>query len=198
MRETTRQRLAFNLYVELGPGRSLEALHAELARDPSPLGAKRAPGLRSLYRWSASFHWQDRIADLEREARRRDGETLLTALREMNRRQAAEGLRLQSRAMERLESLDLNAISATETIRALVEGARLERLASGEVTDRAGIEKGEEIDLIGFSIAELRALAEIALSHAKGDRQPHGKPRGLEPGLPPDQGPTDGADPGDG
>jgi hypothetical protein len=58
-------------------------------------------------------------------------------------------------------------MSPAEAIRALAEGARLERLARGEVTERTSI-KGDDIDLTRFSLVELRALAELALSRAEG------------------------------
>ena len=57
MTETTRQREAFNLYWELGGERSIERLHAELRR------SGRAPDLRTLYRWSSRFRWQQRLQD---------------------------------------------------------------------------------------------------------------------------------------
>ena len=60
MRETKRHRAAFNEYFLLRPRRSIEALRDRLAADPEILGSDRVPGLRTLYRWSTEFHWQDR------------------------------------------------------------------------------------------------------------------------------------------
>ena len=178
MREGTKHRLLFNLYVDLGPGRSLEALAAAIARNPDAAGLRRAPSLRSLYRWSAELRWQDRLADLEREARRRDAEQLLQSLREMNERQAREGMLLQQRAVQRLQALVDGELTPAESIRALAEGARLERLARGEVTDRTQIDRSQDVDLRSFSTAELRALAELALERTKGNSAPQpGEPR---------------------
>lgn len=170
MRETTRHRVIFAAYVDLGASRTLEALHRQIRADPGAYGLTRAPGLRSLYRWSTELHWQDRLDDLEREARRQDAETYLRSLQEMNERQAREGLVLQQKAVQRIQALADNELSGSEAIRALVEGARLERLARGEVTDRSQIERTDDLDLSGFSIAELRALAEIAANNSRGDR----------------------------
>ena len=64
MAETTRHREAFDAYWRLGGERSIERLHAVL-------GARgKAPTDRTLYEWSRRFRWQDRIARLEREAKR--------------------------------------------------------------------------------------------------------------------------------
>ena len=183
MREDTRHRLAFGAYVEQGSERSLERLRDHIRGDPAAFGLKRAPSSRTLHRWSSAFHWQDRLADLEREARIRDAEAQIQALREMNERHTREGLALQQKAVEYLQTVHPERLSPGEAIRALVEGVRLERLARGEVTERTQIERNDH-DLSGFSIAELRALAGLAAERARGTgpAQP-GQPPRLEPGA---------------
>ena len=64
MPESTRQRGALNLYCNLGARRSIGRLHAAIAGDGP------APNLRTLYEWSRRYHWQDRLADLERQVLR--------------------------------------------------------------------------------------------------------------------------------
>ncbi len=63
MKEKTRHRLAFDLYVRMGSGRSLEALQEALAEDPSLIGLGRAPSRVTVERWSSGFHWRDRLVD---------------------------------------------------------------------------------------------------------------------------------------
>jgi uncharacterized protein YoaH (UPF0181 family) len=197
MRESTSHRLAFNLYVELGSARSLEGLHATIASDPAAYGFSRTPSLRSIYRWSSDLHWQGRINDLEREARRRDAENHLQQLREMNERHARAGLALQQKAVQRIQSLYESDLTATEAIKALTEGARLERLARGEVTDRTSVERSDDIDLSSFSLAELRVLAEIAAANIRGDSaEESGQPAGLDGRPPTDPPSADAADAG--
>ena len=53
MKESTRHRRALNLYIRLGGGRSLEALHEAIEDDPAQVGLSRAPTLRTLESWSA-------------------------------------------------------------------------------------------------------------------------------------------------
>jgi len=165
MKEKTRHRLAFDLYVRMGANRSLEALHRDLQEDPSLVGLKRGPSPSTLEAWSSAFHWQDRLLDLERRALDQDREEQLKALREMNDRHAREGLALQQKAVERLGTLSPEQLSALDAVRALVEGARLERLGRGQPTEHIR-QEGEmlygHIDLRSFTNEELRRLAELA------------------------------------
>ena len=171
MKEMTRNRLAFDLYVRLGANRSLEALREALKDDPSLIGLKRAPSRSTLEAWSSAFHWQDRLLDLERQATDRDRDQQLRALREMAERHAKEGLALQQKGVERLQSLRPEELTPSDAVRALIEGVRLERLARGEPTDRI-MQRGEErlgpIDLRKFTNEELRRLAELADRRATG------------------------------
>lgn len=164
MKEKTKHRLAFDLYLRLGPGRSLEALHRTLEEDPSRIGLKRAPGLSTLEAWSSVFHWQDRLLDLEREAQ-------VQALREMAGRHIKEGLALQQKGVERLQQLPTSKMAANDAIRAVIEGVRLERLARGEPTEHIK-EEGAlvhgHIDLSSFTNEEVRRLAELADRQAAG------------------------------
>ena len=171
MKETTRHRLAFDQYVRLGADRSLEALHEALKDDPSLIGLKRAPSRSTLESWSSAFHWQDRLLDLERQATEQDREQQLRTLQEMAERHAKEGLALQQKGVERLQSLRPEELTPSDAVRALIEGVRLERLARGEPTEHIA-EKGGmihgHIDLRRFTNEELRRLAELADGHATG------------------------------
>lgn len=134
MRETTAHRNAFSAYWELGADRSIERLRAYLAEE------RRAPSLRSLYKWSSEFRWQDRINKLEAEARREEDELRIAAIREMYERHAREALLLQQRGTEWLANMDGTRLKPDTAIRAVVEGVRMERLAKGEPTDRKEIQ----------------------------------------------------------
>jgi hypothetical protein len=64
MRETARAKAAFNDYLTLGPGRSLEKLLERYRTVPNP-PTTRLPTLKG---WSARFGWQERLAEIaERE-----------------------------------------------------------------------------------------------------------------------------------
>jgi len=149
MSESTRHRQAFDHYWTLGADRSIEKLHLELRQ------VGRGVGLRTLYDWSSRFHWQDRLTDLERNAREAEDRQRITAIREMAARQAREALLLQQKGAEWLTSLTTDQVTADAAIRAIVEGARLERLVRGEATERT--------DDLGRSNSRLEALTDEQL-----------------------------------
>jgi hypothetical protein len=149
MSESTRHRQAFDRYWTLGADRSIEKLQLELRQ------VGRGVGLRTLYDWSSRFHWQDRLTDLERNAREAEDRQRITAIREMAARQAREALLLQQKGAEWLTSLTTDQVTADAAIRAIVEGARLERLVRGEATERT--------DDLGRSNSRLEALTDEQL-----------------------------------
>ena len=156
MRETTRHRKAFAAYLDLGASRTVERLRVTLEAD----GIKVT--IRTLYEWSRRFRWQKRIDDIEREARRVETEEQIAAIREMRERQSREALLLQQKGTEWLANIkDANA-SPEAAIRAIVEGSKLERLARGEVTERAEIRSAMEEKLTEVDDDKLERLIEIA------------------------------------
>ncbi len=156
MPESTKHRHAFERYWRLGAERSIERLHAVIEADGT------APALRTLYQWSSKYHWQDRVADLERQARAADDEVRIQAIREMQERQAKEGLLLQQRGAQWLAQIDDEQASPEAAIRAVIEGARLERLARGEATERTEIQNAPDPKLEQLSDQELDRLVELA------------------------------------
>lgn len=152
MAETTRHREAFGRYWELGAVRSIELLREVLE------ASGRAPSLRTLYEWSRRYQWQRRIHDLERDARASEDEARRSALREMHERQAREALFLQQRGAEWLAALGPDEASPEAAIRAIVEGAKLERLARGEATERTEQRELSDRRLQELSDDELDAL----------------------------------------
>ena len=120
--------------------------------------------MRTLYEWSRRYHWQRRIAQLELEARRAEDETRVQALREMYERRSKEALLLQQRGAEWLAGMSRDDATADAAIRAIVEGARLERLARGEPTERQEVIGDDKTDprLAALSDEELDRLIEYA------------------------------------
>ena len=158
MTESTRHREAFELYWRMGAHRSIERLHTEL----EALGS--APGLRTLYEWSRTYGWQQRIAGLEREARRAEDDVRVQALREMQDRHAKEALLLQQKGAEWITAKGGDDATADAAIRAIVEGARMERLARGEPTERQEVKAELELHtrLGGLSDEQLDHLIGLA------------------------------------
>lgn len=167
MPESTRHREAFNAYVDLGGARSIERLRTALAAR----GA--APSVRTLYEWSRTYGWQQRLADLERETRVAEDAARIAAESEMRERQVKEALLLQQRGAERLAAIELDDVSMQAAIRALVEGAKLERLNRGVPTERGAVPPAAtDPRLERFSDAELEQLVQLAERDLGGDAAP--------------------------
>ncbi len=156
MPESTKHRRAFERYWRLGAERSIEKLHAAMSSEGS------GPSLRTLYEWSRRYRWQDRLADLERQAREAEDEARVVAIRQMHERQAKEGLLLQQKGTEWLAQIETEEAKPEAAIRAVVEGARLERLARGEATERTEIRDDTDPRLQRLSDEELDRLIELA------------------------------------
>ncbi len=167
MVEKTRHREAFELYWRMGGACTLEQLHAELEADG------RAPNLRTIYEWSRLHHWQHQIAAMEQEAKQAEHEARIAALKEMYERQAKEALLLQQKGAEWLAAMGADDATADAAIRAVVEGAKLERLARGEPTDRQEVngEIGINARLAGLSDEELDRLLEYTEGALDGEGQ---------------------------
>lgn len=175
MAESTRARQAFERYWRLGAQRSLRLLHEALERDG------HAPTLRTLEEWSRRYHWQDRVADVEREARRADDEARITAVREMADRHAREALLLQQKGAEWLAGLGPGEVTADAAIRAVVEGMKAERLARGDVTERTEVRtpvEGRLEELTDDELDRLVRIAEGALERGSAPRPDEPPPLG--------------------
>ena len=163
MAESTRQREAFDVYWRLGGERTLRRLRAELA------AAGRAPSLRTLAEWSRLYHWQHRLADLEQQALAADDDARIRAIREMADRQAKQALLLQQKGTEWLTKLPLEEATPEAAIRAVVEGAKLERLVRGEPTERTDQTSAIDQRLEALSDAELDRLLALAAPDLGGE-----------------------------
>ncbi len=157
MPEGIRHRRAFDVYYRLGLSRSLRSLHAALSAEDGP-----SPSLRTLEDWSTRFHWQDRIADLERQARQAEDEARIAAVHEMQDRHAGEALLLQQKGTEWLLEFGAGDVSAEAAIRAIAEGAKLERLARGELPARTENDDSPDPRLERLTDEELERLIDAA------------------------------------
>ena len=166
MRETTRHRKAFAAYLDLGAHRTIEQLRVVLASEGTSVT------VRTLYEWSRQLHWQRRIDDIEHEARRVETEEQIEAIREMRERQSREALLLQQKGTEWIAGVEEGKASPEAAIRAIVEGAKLERLARGEATER--IEQHNTVDrrLKELTDEELERLIRVANAGLDGAQPP--------------------------
>jgi hypothetical protein len=162
--ESAKAYAAFCLYRDLGPHRSLDETsrqyHAQPASDEDrqPRRPKRrASGL--VRRWAERWDWSGRALAWDHEVEQGKQKKQLEAIAEMAERHAREAMLLQNKAVERLRQLLPGELSPQDTLRYLIEAAKLERLARGEPTERVA-EEHRFPDLKELSDAELlRILA---------------------------------------
>ncbi len=114
---------AFEYYMGLGSDRSYEAVASHYG------GSKRA--VTDLARRE---RWQERLRNIEQEARQRSEARLVENLEQMNERHLKTLQVVQRKALEALKRMDLG--SAMEAVRALDICINKERLIRGEPSDR--------------------------------------------------------------
>ena len=139
MTTISRAEAAFDAYLNLGPERSLLLL-----RDDLRAHFQRPPTLRTLENWSARYHWQARLSELERQARAAAEQEHIGWVHEHRERLRNESLFLQQRGLEWLREKRPRDVSASESVRAIEAGFRLEALALGEATERIELEDHDD------------------------------------------------------
>jgi len=129
----------FMVYYALGPDRSLERLHDELAR----MGLGRS--LNTVKRYSAQFGWQARVLDMDAKLRAEREQKALAERDEQDERQARLGRNMQVLASAGIKTMhDFMQqggapMQATDVAALAKAGVQIERLATGKETDRVRI-----------------------------------------------------------
>jgi hypothetical protein len=175
MAASARQERAFDLYLKLGPDRSLTELARLLRADPGGAGLRRAPTLRTIESWSARYGWQKRIAELEREERAEAEKQHLEWVQQHRERLRQEGLLLQQRGVQWLQEKTAGQVSASEAVRAIDTGFKLEALALGEATQRISIEEDQDDRLQQLSDEDLELLIRQARAAQPGSSPGEGE-----------------------
>ena len=117
---------AFDYYVSLGPDRSYQAVADHFGC--TKRGVTKRAGVES---------WADRLADIEREARRSADAKLSETMAEQKARHLKLVRAMGTRAAQALQQYPLT--SGMEAIKAAETVIKLERLLNGEASDRTAI-----------------------------------------------------------
>ena len=132
----------FNLYYQLGPERSLSLLFETVTK----LGLKTS--LQSLKRYSSAFGWQARVVEIDSKVQMEQDADTAHKVAQLNERHAGMGRAMQTlgvfelqRARERLqrqiqEGKESDIMGVKDIVTLVMEGAKLERLAMGQPTER--------------------------------------------------------------
>jgi len=165
MAKSTKHSEAFDVYFRLGAVRSIERVREELVRRYG-----EAPVPRTLYSWSSRFQWQHRIARLEHEARVAEDEVRVAEVKEMHERQAKAGLLMQQKGTEWLLAI-AGVVDASTALKAIFDGAKLERIARGQPGERQEIQGEIESRLALLEDAAFEALLRLVEGDIQGGSQ---------------------------
>jgi hypothetical protein len=120
----------FESYRLAGPSRSI---HGVLRSEKGAKGNKRRQSIPGAWSRAATrWRWRERAEAWDELERHKAREAHAQGIAEMNQRHVQESQALQSKAVQRLKTLELDDLSATDVVRFLVEASKLERTARGE------------------------------------------------------------------
>lgn len=128
---------AFTKYRELAPTeRGLGGLAKLIGKAES-----------TLYNWARKYSWQDRMNEYADYQDRCYRDTQEVMLKEMRTRQARIGMKLQQKAEERVDTIDVNFLSPGDIVKFAEAGAKMEQKARGDVTESIRIEHKGSVNL---------------------------------------------------
>jgi len=121
---------------------------------------------RWLAEWSRRFAWVERAAGYDAFLDSVKREAAREAIVEMATRQAEEGMALQEKGLKRLQQMPLKSMSASDAIRAMEVGVRIERLARGEPAEitRGHFTIRPAADLTDDELAQVIAAGQLTPS----------------------------------
>lgn len=121
-RESEKQYVAFQAFLNQEPPRSIERLAKELG--------KNGPG--HLYQWSSANKWMDRVIHYDGYIRRSQDQALMAQRKEMNERHANLAKAMSAKVAQRIQTLQPEELSPGELGRWMQVLSMVERLALGE------------------------------------------------------------------
>ena len=145
-------------------------LHMSTPRNMSKLCRETHLAEHSVREWSANGAWVERVAAYDRhlakiQTRAAESEVAKRARRHVRAAQLVEELGTTEirKTLKRARALDLEAVPARQAAKLVETGIKLQRLVSGEVTERVG----EELDYSKFTDEELETFRAL-VAKAKG------------------------------
>ncbi len=120
--ESSKAYWALMRYLRLGPERSYARLVAQYRYNEA-----------SLHRWAKEHGWKDRAIAYDDCMNREIMARLRNGMAEMCERHIEESQTLQSRAMDRLAALPVEALSPSDVVRFMDTAIRIERQSRGAV-----------------------------------------------------------------
>jgi hypothetical protein len=119
---------AFAIYRDMGPERSY-------AKTAQRLGKSK----KLMDDWGRKWSWQVRVEAWDQELDQKARDEQIRALADMNDRHAKQARLFQSKALQRLNMLQIDELSPSDLIKFFEVAAKVERLAMGEPTENQNI-----------------------------------------------------------
>jgi len=120
--ESSKAYAAFWAYLKLGTERSVE----EAAKT-----IQKSPGV--LNRWARRFDWKKRAEAWDEEEIKTAMGDYRKEIRQMRKRHAAAARFIMQKALVAFKNMPEEELRSTDIIKAIVEGAKLERISLGDV-----------------------------------------------------------------
>lgn len=123
--ESGKAYLAFIGYRDMGTAkRSLKRLPSQIGRPDTYKPV--------VERWSVKYRWVERVTAWDDYQERVAREATLQEIEDMRKRHIQQSVGLQTKALQRLQTLTPSELSATNVLAFITEAIKIERLARGE------------------------------------------------------------------
>jgi hypothetical protein len=162
----SRQELAFEAYLAMGPDRSLAKLAQLIGENPAKYGFTTPPSRRTLEDWSSNYGWQQEIYDVAGRARDEAKEQYVKSTKAYRTRLRKQGRLLQDLGAEWLQGKQPDEVKVGEAIAAIETGVSLEASALTDSSRSIALTDEQKARL---SDSQLQALTEL-LQTAIGDQ----------------------------
>lgn len=107
---------AFSIYRDMGADRALRTVAAQLSKS-YPL----------ILRWNKRWEWQERVREYDNSLEQKAYKEAVKRVTEMQTRHIKTAVLMQKKAVEALDKLPLELLSANDIVRLIKEGSKLER-----------------------------------------------------------------------
>ncbi len=146
--ESTKAKIACDLYLSMGPDRSMAKVVEQLGRPP---GYRRM-----LETWSSQYHWAERARKYDDEQLKRKQKSHQKALDDMNDRHAQIAITQQKVALEVIQRLKQikgkGGIGAIAAVQLLKLSTDLERIARGASTEQIALVGNKDADPVDITV----------------------------------------------
>lgn len=139
---------AFAVYRDAGPARSTRAAARQVGKNA-----------KLISRWCKKWRWVERVRAWDQDQDRQRRQQAVEALAEMHQRHAKLAAVMTAKIATKLNSVKAEDLTAAQVAQWLDIAVKIERVARGDVSDRAGVEhSGPGGDPLTVQVAEFAKM----------------------------------------